>query len=143
MEDEAFEFASAFLMPPQELSPYFQGRKATLELLAALKPEWRVSMAALLYAAHREKFVSTNQFRYLMSQISSRGWRLREPPELDFAPEHPKVLPKIIQAHTEMLGYTEDDLLSFVPLHRHEFEKYYGELSTSGPKKPPLLRIVN
>lgn len=140
MEAEAYHFASALLMPPRELQVYFKGRRPGLDLLAALKPEWKVSMAAIAYAADREGFITKNQFRYLMAQMSKNNWRLQEPPELDFEAEKPKVLSKIIKAHTEHLGFDESDLLSFVPLHRHEFLELYGPIS--GDAERPKLRIV-
>ncbi len=141
MEEEANEFASALLMPSNEISQSFQGRKITLQLLAALKPEWRVSMQSLLMRASSLRFLTGNQQRYLWQQISSRGWRTREPAELDFPHEIPTVLPAIIKTHVVDLGYTEDDLASLVRMHRGEFIEFYGE---SSPKEPdrPRLRIV-
>jgi transcriptional regulator with XRE-family HTH domain len=45
METEATEFASALLMPSADIGTAFKSRpRITLELLAALKPEWKVSM---------------------------------------------------------------------------------------------------
>ncbi len=79
MEDEANQFASAFLLPPLELKEELRGRRVTLELLASLKKEWRVSMQSLLMAAQDLGAVTDNQARYLWQQISKRGWRIREP----------------------------------------------------------------
>jgi len=79
MEDEAQQFASHFLMPDTDIRASFTGRRVTLELLASLKPEWKVAMQALLMKAKSLNAVLPNQYRYLWQQISSRGWRLREP----------------------------------------------------------------
>ena len=52
MEREADEFAACLLVPTNDIKTYFfAARKVDLRLLAALKPEWRVSMASLLFAA--------------------------------------------------------------------------------------------
>ncbi len=83
METEANAFASAFLMPAAEIKQSFRGRRITLELLASLKPEWKVAMQALLMRASGLGLVSPNQARYLWQQISARGWRTSEPAELD------------------------------------------------------------
>ena len=56
-------------MPEAEIQPYLVGKRVDISLPAALKPEWRVSMAALLMRA--------------------RGYWLREPPQLDFPLEEP------------------------------------------------------
>jgi len=82
MEDEANQFASAFLLPAVDMRAAFAGRRVTLDLLASLKPEWRVAMQALLMRAKSLGYVDNNQSRYLWQQISARGWRLREPAEL-------------------------------------------------------------
>ena len=142
MEREANLFAAAFLMPAADIRPGFAGRRITLELLAALKPEWRVSMQALLRRALTLEYVDQNQYRYLMTRISSRGWRLREPAELDFPHEKPIVLSSIIEAHLRDLGFTKADILRFVPLHEREFAKLYGDIAGGNPQRP-RLRIVN
>lgn len=142
MEQEANEFAAAFLMPAADIRQSFMGRRITLELLAALKPEWRVSMQALLRRAKDLGFADANQYRYLMQRISQRGWRLREPPELDFPREIPTVLSSILKAHLHDLGYTMDDLLAFVPLHQREFVHLYGDIAGGHPPQRPRLRIV-
>ena len=84
MEDDANRFAASFLMPTADIRVSFEGRRITLELLASLKLEWKVAMQALLMRAKSLGFVDHNQNRYLWQQLSSRGWRLSEPPELDF-----------------------------------------------------------
>lgn len=73
MEDEANDFASAFLMPEDDMRSAFLGRKFGMELLAALKPEWRVAMQALLMRAERLDIITSNQTRYLWQQIAKRG----------------------------------------------------------------------
>ena len=142
MEEQANEFASALLLPREEMRQAFSGRTVNLALLASLKPEWRVAMQALLMRAHALGYVTANQNRYLWQQISSRGWRLREPPELDFEPEQPSVLPSILSAHLTDLGYTITDLSRFVPLHEHEFERMYGIGRPEESLSRPKLRVV-
>jgi Zn-dependent peptidase ImmA (M78 family)/transcriptional regulator with XRE-family HTH domain len=144
MEPEANAFASSFLMPASDIRPSFLGRKVTLELLASLKREWKVAMQALLMRASALKFVSANQSRYLWQQISSRGWRLREPAELDFEPETPKVLPSIIKAHLSDLGYSMAELTKLVRIHESEFVEMYGATAnTPPPSKRPKLQIIS
>jgi Zn-dependent peptidase ImmA (M78 family) len=142
MEEQANEFASSLLLPREEMRQAFGGRKVNLALLASLKPEWRVAMQALLMRAHALGYVDANQSRYLWQQISSRGWRLREPAELDFEPETPGVLPSILDAHLTQLGYTIADLCNFIPLHEHEFTRMYGLAKRAETPNRPKLRIV-
>ncbi|PIE13507.1 MAG: DNA-binding protein [Rhodobacterales bacterium] len=127
MESEADAFASAMLMPARDIRPQLSGRRLTIQRLASLKPVWRVSMAALLYRAKTVGAVTANQSQYLWRQMSAKGYRRTEPPELDFPMEEPTVLPEIIRLHLEDLGYglselaaalrtNEDDLRALHPL---------------------------
>jgi Zn-dependent peptidase ImmA (M78 family)/transcriptional regulator with XRE-family HTH domain len=141
MEREANEFASAFLLPTSDILSAFQGRRVTLELLAALKPEWKVAMQALLMRASSLNLLTKNQSKYLWQQISKRGWRLREPAELDFPREIPSVLQMVIKAHLSDLGYSMEELSSMLRIHESEFEEMYGPNKTEEPDKP-RLRIV-
>lgn len=140
MEDEANAFASALLLPEREMREVFSGRRISLELLAALKPEWRVAMQALLMRAKALGYLTDNQNRYLWQQISSRGWRLKEPSELDFPHEIPTVLHSIIKAHLSDLGFSMADLSRLVPLHEAEFVGMYD--LDDGPPSRPRLRLV-
>jgi Zn-dependent peptidase ImmA (M78 family) len=141
MEQEANEFAVALLMPAADIRPYFIGRKIDLSTLAALKPEWRVSMAALLMRAHRLKFLSDNQHTYLWKQISARGYRLREPPELDFEPERPELLPQIVRVHFDALGYSREDLAKFLNVRASELQDLYSvDRGSTQARKFTVLR---
>jgi Zn-dependent peptidase ImmA (M78 family) len=106
-----------------------------------MKPEWKVAMQALLMRVSALGLIDPNQSRYLWQKISARGWKLKEPPELDFPQETPRVLPRIIKAHLEDLRYSKKELADLLRIHEGEFEKMYG---TPPPNEParPRLRIV-
>ena len=125
MEREANEFAVALLMPAADIRPYFIARRVDLALLAGLKPEWKVSMAALLLRAHKLKFVSDNQHTYLWKQISARGYRLREPPELDIEYESPELVDQLVRLHLSSLGYSVAELSKFLCIYEREFRTIY------------------
>ncbi len=141
MEEEANQFASAFLFPPSEAANVFRGRKITLELLASLKLEWRMSMASLLMAAQASGHLNENQGRYLWQQFSAKGWRTKEPASFDFPFDPPSVLPSIIRAHLEDLGYSSEELFGMARLHSRDVLEMYGPLSSQEPSRP-RLRIV-
>jgi len=134
MEQEANTFAVSLLMPAADVRPYFVGRRIDLVLLASLKPEWRVSMAALLMRAHKLRFLTDNQHTYLWKQISARGYRLREPPELDFERERPDLLGQIVTLHLNGLGYSVGDLSRFLCVHEREFWALYPTNDRKLPK---------
>jgi Zn-dependent peptidase ImmA (M78 family)/transcriptional regulator with XRE-family HTH domain len=139
MEEEANAFASALLMPEEDIRQYFSGRRVDLALLAAMKPEWRVSMQALLMRARSSGAITTNQSQYLWKQISMRRLRFREPPELDFPVEQPTVMSSLVRLHLDALGYSVGELAQSLHLLEPDLKEYYS-LKTLGsePNRPKL-----
>ena len=142
MEQEAHAFAVALLVPAADVRSYFAGKKIELSLMAALKPEWKVSMAALIMRAHGLGFTAKNQHEYLWKQMSSRGYRLREPPELDFTRELPSVVPQLLSFHLSGLGYSRSDLATLLSVHEIELVRLYGMGDAGGEPKKPRLSIL-
>jgi Zn-dependent peptidase ImmA (M78 family) len=126
MEAEANQFAAALLMPADDIKSYFLGHRVDLQLLAALKTEWKVAMQALLIRAKSLGTITQNQAQYLWKQISARRLRLREPPELDFAPERPTVIDTILQVHTGALGYSVGELAKFLHVFEADLRDQYS-----------------
>ena len=139
MEDEANAFASALLMPENDIKRAFAGR-ITLQKLAALKPVWRVSMNALLYRARTIGAVTLNQAQYLWRQMSALGYRRAEPPELNFAPEQPNVLSELIRVHLEDLGYSLDDLCTALHVYEDDLRQIHP---LPNDQRNPFLRVVS
>lgn len=137
MEQEANEFAVALLMPRSDITPYLAGRKIELSTLAALKPEWKVSMASMLMRARSLNFIESGPYTYLWKQMSARGYRLREPPELDFPNEKPELLSRIIGLHLESFGYSTADLAKVFCIHEAELVELYG-LGDNEPQRAKL-----
>jgi Zn-dependent peptidase ImmA (M78 family)/transcriptional regulator with XRE-family HTH domain len=134
MEDQANQFAAEFLMPSAEIKP--QLYNITLQRLAALKPYWRTSMAALLKQAGDLQCVTPGTARYLWIQMSQRGYRRHEPAELDLVPERPALLNEIVNYYRADLGYSVDDLAQALKSTPADLMSMYGlELS-----KPETLR---
>jgi Zn-dependent peptidase ImmA (M78 family) len=140
MEMEANQFAAEFLMPERDVSPHLD--RISIERLAALKPYWRVSMAALLFRATELKKVSAPSARFLWSQMNMRGLKRREPAELDLASETPTVLQDILDLHRTHYGYNLVDLAKAVAANPSKLIATYqlGEKSPLPAKT--TLRLV-
>ena len=69
----------------------------TITSISRLKPRWGVSIQALIRRARDLGMVSQRQYRYLFEQLSTRGWRMREPSNLDIPVEKPRALRKMIE----------------------------------------------
>lgn len=95
-EREAFRFAGDLLMPErsarEEMLP-----PVTLSSLAPLKPRWGMALSALIMRARTLEIMSERQQRYLFQQLSQRGWRTREPENLDVPIEQPRAVRKMIE----------------------------------------------
>lgn len=76
-EQEANDFASEFLMPTVAIKNSLYNLK--LNDLPMLKRQWKVSMQAIIYKAYCIKAIDHNRYRYLMTEMSRRGWRVVEP----------------------------------------------------------------
>ena len=125
MEAEANLFASALLMPARDIQPLLQMRRIDLPLLASLKPEWRVSMQAIIMRAKSLDLLTRNQDEYLWKQFSARKWRLREPPELDFLVEQPTVVNSLINIFRQHLKYSSEELAKLLHIFETDLDALY------------------
>lgn len=91
-ESEADRFASAFLMPTDDVLSRIR-YVSDLESLIRAKKRWGVSVAALNYRLHKLRVVSDWQNRSLNIEMSSRGFRRQEPEGLP--PEKSALWPQI------------------------------------------------
>ena len=130
---EADQFASEFLMPEDDIR--YQLHSINLDKLAALKKYWKVSMAALLKRAQSLRLLSPRMARQNWMLLSSKGWRLREPPETDIPIEKPLVFEKLLQIHRDELGYTTEEFAEMLRIPIEDFEENYQ------PKPNPKPRL--
>jgi Zn-dependent peptidase ImmA (M78 family)/DNA-binding XRE family transcriptional regulator len=121
IEDEANRFAAEFLMPAKEIGPQLAG--LTLRSAAALKPHWRVSMAALVRRAHDLDCISDRQYKRLNAQLSAQGYKTNEP--IPLRPEHPMLLRKVVEFHRTALGYKDKEMSRL--LYRGDWAMILGE----------------
>lgn len=94
-EKDADKFAAEFLLPEKAMQQEIHS-PITLTSVARLKPRWGVSMQALIRRARNLGIVTDRQYRYLFERLSARGWRNREPSNLDVPEEKPQLVAKMI-----------------------------------------------
>ncbi|OBY33201.1 hypothetical protein ACT18_02590 [Mycolicibacter kumamotonensis] len=106
VEEQAHQFAAAFLMPAEEI---YDELPATVDWqkLFALKQHWQVSLAALLMRAKRLGRMSDATYLTAVKAASARGWRRQEPVPLG-PPEQPTLLLKFLEE-------TDLPILSLLP----------------------------
>ena len=95
VEDQAHQFAAAFLMPAEQI---FDELPTTVDWpkLFSLKQHWQTSLAALLMRAKRLGRMSEATYLTAVKAASARGWRRREPVPLGL-PEQPTLLLKFLE----------------------------------------------
>jgi Zn-dependent peptidase ImmA (M78 family) len=119
-ERQADEFASEFLMPAADIAAELRGR-LDLNRLLALKQRWRVSMAALARRAVTLAAISDWQYRNLMVEMSTLGYRTHEPGAV--SSESPHKVARIAEQLTSLYGL--DQAASLIGLLPDEFSALY------------------
>ena len=141
MEKEANDFASALLMPKAEITVALRMRRLDTAQLAALKPEWRVSMQALLYRAQSLGLIEQQKAAWLWRRFAIDRIKLREPASLDFPPEIPGVISRMVRLHLDTFGYSSGDLAKIIHANDNLLNEYY-DLNASPVVQGMRLRVV-
>lgn len=149
-EREANAFASAFLMPKASVLAYAP-RMASVDRLIKLKKMWNVSVAALTYRLHAIGVLSDWHYQSLYVELSSRGYRKKEPEES--SRETSQVLQKVFATLREE-GVSRIQIANELCVSIEELDQLMFGLALTGLKggngganaktiQSPELRIVN
>ena len=76
VEQQANQFAAAYLMPEQDIRSELE-KAGTLSVLLRLKRKWRVSLAALIRRQYDLDIIDPARYTRYMKTMSARGWRRR------------------------------------------------------------------
>jgi len=140
VEREADQFAAAFLIPAGDLISSLP-RITSLNQLIAAKDRWGVSVAALARNAYEANLVSEWHYRDLCRQISTLGYRSKEPRPR--AREESVLWRKVFESlWKERL--TRDHVAKQLCIPPDEIEALIGGLygEASQPSGPAALRSV-
>jgi Zn-dependent peptidase ImmA (M78 family) len=130
IEDEANRFASAFLMPKDEIledmNPF------SFDRVMSLKMKWKVSIASLIMRAFQLGVITFSQKRRYFTRLSVIGYRTEEPIELPH--EEPCLIKQLVEACRVELGFSFKDLCNVLSISENDFlTRYLGN---------PSLRVV-
>lgn len=148
-EREANAFASAFLMPRASVLAHAP-RLATVDDLIKLKKRWNVSVGALAYRLHAVGALTDWNYRTLCIEISSCGYRKREPEEAQR--ESSQVLAKVFGALRDE-GITKKDIANELSIPIEEINQLVfgltltalagsGDYGGTPKSKRPQLNVV-
>lgn len=93
---EARSFAGELLLPENSIRQDIFV-PVTLASLAPLRAKYQVSLQFLLRRVADLEIITPNQYRYLMAQLASKGWRTMEPKDDAIPQEKPKLFSKMLQ----------------------------------------------
>lgn len=79
MEDEANEFAAAFLLPKDTFSRTVSVNPKQIDFYLNLKKTWNVSIAMMMMRTRNLGIIDTDDYVKLQRQLNYRGWRKEEP----------------------------------------------------------------
>lgn len=78
-EQEANEFAAAFLLPKESFYKDVSIHPTDLKYYELLKKKWGVSIGAMVMRAYKLGAMNDGEYQYIQRTISKKGWRTKEP----------------------------------------------------------------
>jgi Zn-dependent peptidase ImmA (M78 family)/transcriptional regulator with XRE-family HTH domain len=95
-DDEARRFVGELLLPEDVVKDEIT-QPITLSSLWPHRARHRVSLQFLIRRVFDLEMITPNQYKYLMMQVSSRGWRKEEPGDADVLQEQPRMFLKMVE----------------------------------------------
>lgn len=111
-ENEANAFAAAFLMPAESFGNDIAAYPNRLSHYIELKEKWHVSIMAMIMRAHALGFLTSNQYSYLMRQMSVNGYRQNEPFDDQIEYKHPSALTQAINLLMTQGNMSGNDIIN-------------------------------
>lgn len=121
IEDQAHLFAGAFLLPAETFG--VEVIRPTLDTFLALKPRWKVSVAAMIMRCKQLQIIDDEAALRLWRSYSARGWRKGEPFDDGIPFEQPRLMPRGIMLLLEEGILTREVLLTQLGLRAGDCEK--------------------
>jgi Zn-dependent peptidase ImmA (M78 family)/DNA-binding XRE family transcriptional regulator len=79
IENEANDFAAAFLLPKESFLRDVSMHPNDLMYYKLLKKKWCVSIGAMVMRAYKLGAITDGTYQYMQRSISQKGWRVKEP----------------------------------------------------------------
>ncbi len=133
LEKEANSFASAFLMPADDVRARVP-RAISTEIILKAKLRWRVSAMALAYRLHHIGRLSDWQYKSICIDLSRRGYRSGEPIGIE---RETSVLWKKVLTLLWQDRVTRDDIAEELDLPSDELDGLIWRLTAVAPDEHP------
>jgi len=132
IENQANDFASAFLLPKEAFKRDVSMMPTNLDHYLFLKKKWHVSVGAMVRRAYNLMIIDSDDYTKLQRTMGRYGWRKAEPLDDKSEPTSPVLLPKSIKTlleHDVFDGYSILEELSDVyqfPIRENMLEDLVG-----------------
>lgn len=124
IERQAYRFAGAFLLPADSFANAFYA--ADLDAFLALKPQWKASVAMMIYRSADLGFMSKDQTRRLWINRTRRGWKFREPLDDELPIEEPRLLSRAFELLVNEGVQSRDQIRFALPYALSDIEELAG-----------------
>lgn len=143
IEDEAQWFAGAFLLPFEAIKRESYSL-TSLDALLLLKQRWKVSAQAILFRCLQLDLINKNQYTYMQSKLSARGWRTFEPLDDEIEQEEPSMFKSAIQMILDNKIQTPTQIIECIALNKEEIDNLCGldHSTLKEEKKVPVLKVI-
>ena len=113
IEEQAFRFAGAFLVPAEQFAEEFYA--VSLDPLIAMKRKWKVAIGMMIKRAENLDLISREQARKLFVKRTRNGWQVKEPLDDELEIEQPSLLSKAIDLLIREDVVSRDEILWELP----------------------------
>lgn len=137
IEDQAFRFAGAFLLPEKAFAQDLYS--ATLDSLKNLKPKWRVSIGAMIKRAANLELISEDKAQRLWIQRSRLGWNKKEPLDDQMPIEEPRLLLRGFEFRLNEKAEEQSLILAELALAANDVEALSGLPAGSFKESPAQI----
>lgn len=124
IENQAFLFASCFLMPAESFGAEIWS--PSLDTFVSLKERWKTSVAAMIVRCKKLGIISEGTEKNLWKYYSSRGWRKCEPLDNNLVSEEPRMLARSIRLLIDEGIKSREDLINDFRLSAPDIESICG-----------------
>lgn len=118
-ENEANEFAAAFLLPEQTFRKDAENGPQTLAYYKQLKKKWKVSIAAMIRRSEKLEIISKGECQTLIRTMQRRGQRKEEPLDDILITDSPALLKISVMMLLQENVFTPNEFME-------ELSKVYG-----------------
>lgn len=139
-EKEAHWFASALLMPRDEIRRALLNVRSTLTEFIHVARFWQVSVQALMMRARQVEAITADEHTKLWRHLNARGWG--KAALVEVRPDGPGLVDQILTVHRTDHHYTDTEIAAICGLPLARLQTLMPGYFPRSPEGHPGLRLV-